>query len=243
VKRVLKMGRRLICCVVVVMLLVAQTSALAAVSGSTTMAKYGQTYIVTASRLNFRSGPGTGYRAITALKKGTKVTYLDYDDGWWRVRTSDGRVGYVDRKYLTPSSAQKTGKYFVTASELRIRKEPNTSSTIAGSVRKGTMITISKLNGDWGYVSSGAKVRGWVALKYISTTSPTTTNASGRYQVTAGTLNVRPSASTSRGRIDTLAYGTIVQVTQTSGNWGKVSYTKGGVAKSGWVSFDYLIPR
>ena len=161
-----RLMRSLTCILLVMIILTAQLPAKAAVPGSTSMATSGSKYVVTASYLNFRAGPGTNYRVITGLSRGTQVTYLDYKNGWWRVRTSGGSVGYVDRKYLTPASVDKTGKYFVTASAMRVRKSPTTSSAVRGTIAKGTMITISQLNGDWGYIYYNG-YGGWVPLKYL----------------------------------------------------------------------------
>jgi len=238
-KHLLNRIRPALCLMLIALLLSAQIPAMAAVSGSTSMATSGSKYVVTASRLNFRSGPGTNYSIITALKRGTSVTYVSYNNGWWQVRTSAGRTGYVDRKYLAPASTGETGKYLVTASVLNIRKSPKTSSAVAGTVTRGTVVNITQLNGDWGYVNSGAEVKGWVALKYVSRNAESTAAAT-TYAVTASILNVRSGASTGSSRIGKLTRGTEVVVTQTKGNWGKVRYTESGKMREGWVSLDYL---
>ena len=58
------------------------------------------TRVVTAYRLNFRTGPGTKYGIIGVLRYGTRLTVLGAaKDGrartWYRVRTSSGRLGWV----------------------------------------------------------------------------------------------------------------------------------------------------
>lgn len=69
------------------------------------------TYMITASDLKVRTGPGTGYRRkkkseltanarehatfTGALKKGTRVTVKEFRDGWARIPS-----GWVARKYL-----------------------------------------------------------------------------------------------------------------------------------------------
>lgn len=239
-KRILKLLRMFSCFALITLLLAAQLPAKAAVAGSSTMAKVGAKYVVTASYLNFRSGPGVGYSVLTGLKRGTTVTYMGYKNSWWQVRTSGGKTGYVDRKYLTPASVSKTGQYFVTASKLRVRKSPTTSSSILGTVNKGAMITITQLNGDWGYVSSGAGVRGWVALQYLSTSGSSSGSSSGSHIVIADVLNVRAGASTSKKRIDSLKNGAAVKVVETDGSWGKITYLKSGKTREGWVKLDYL---
>ena len=74
----------------------------------------------------------------------------------------------------------------------------------------------------------------------LSIASATTTTAApagtGSYRIstTAG-LNVRETASTCARVLTAIPYNTTVNVTQTSGSWGKVTY--GG--KTGWISLDY----
>ena len=42
--------------------------------------------VVTASKLNVRSGPGTKYKVKTTLKKGSKVTIVKQKDGWGKLQ-------------------------------------------------------------------------------------------------------------------------------------------------------------
>lgn len=221
-----------------------------AVGQSTSMAERGDKYIVNVNGLNFRKGPGLGYGVITSLKKGTTLTYISNTEGWWKVYTSNGKVGYVDRQYLTQDTTEKSGNYFVTATELRIRKAPKTSAGVLGKVKKGTMVTITKLNGDWGYLAAGAGVKGWVALEYLShvnsSTSISDTKVSSKttiYEVTANVLNVRASGSTRARRIDAIREGEDVIITKTDDDWVQVVYKKGGKLRNGWVKLDYLAKK
>lgn len=53
----------------------------------------------------------------------------------------------------------------VMCSALRIRKEPNTNSKIAGVIRDEGVYTIVQENNGWGKLKSGA---GWICLKYTA---------------------------------------------------------------------------
>lgn len=56
---------------------------------------------VTASELNVRKGPGTGFSIITSIKKDTKVEVLATEsNGWMKIKT-DSKTGYVNGKYLS----------------------------------------------------------------------------------------------------------------------------------------------
>jgi len=220
-----------------------------AVSQSTSMASRGDRYLVSRQSLNLHRGPGTEYGIITSMPKGTALTYVGNTDGWWKVYTESGRLGYVDRQYLTQESTEKDGKYFVTASELRIRRSPKTSSGVLGTVKKGTIVTISQLNGDWGYLTAGAKVQGWVSLTYLSHMNDETASPSNKpkpstlYEVVPAKLNVRASGSVYASHIDTLRRGTDVYITKTDGDWVQVVYKVNGTLKNGWVSFAYLTQK
>jgi len=54
-------------------------------------------------RLNVRSGPGTDYKIITKISKGTTLTVLDYDEKaeWYKVKLSDGTIGWCTAEYIT----------------------------------------------------------------------------------------------------------------------------------------------
>lgn len=74
---------------------------------SSARGKYDQIYLgeaqVTASVLNVRSGPGTNYRVVGKLKKGTWVSmYSVANDkaGWTYITYGNKLKGYVASKYL-----------------------------------------------------------------------------------------------------------------------------------------------
>lgn len=56
---------------------------------------------VTASSLNVRTGPGTGYTRIAALNRGEKVLVLSASGGWSRIIYHGTKTGYVSSAYLS----------------------------------------------------------------------------------------------------------------------------------------------
>ena len=56
--------------------------------------------VTTTARVNLRSGASTGTKVIITLEKGTKVTALGKNDGFYLVKTKDGTQGYVSGKYV-----------------------------------------------------------------------------------------------------------------------------------------------
>ncbi len=60
----------------------------------------------TASWLNFRTGPGTGYKVQSVLARNTTVTIIEKSNSWYEVSLANGKTGYVHEKYLTNIAKQ-----------------------------------------------------------------------------------------------------------------------------------------
>ncbi|MGE5629319.1 MAG: C40 family peptidase [Solirubrobacterales bacterium] len=73
--------------------------------------KLSTTAIVTASKLNVRSGPGTSYSIIHALWYGNKIKVIGKSGSWVEIMLSDGRIGWVSNLYVSlaeePTIAQQ----------------------------------------------------------------------------------------------------------------------------------------
>jgi cell wall-associated NlpC family hydrolase len=54
--------------------------------------------------VNLRGGPGTAYNKIGALGKATQLDLLGRYEDWFKVRTSQGRVGWVSNELLNVSA-------------------------------------------------------------------------------------------------------------------------------------------
>ena len=63
--------------------------------------------VVTADRLNVRTGPGTDFPVVRQMLRGTQVLTVGEPEagGWAEVRFSDGKRGYVASPYLGTRSA------------------------------------------------------------------------------------------------------------------------------------------
>ncbi len=95
------------------------------------------------------------------------MSFIRMEYGWWYVQFSNGKRGWVDKQYVTRVSAKVSGSYSVTASVLNVRNYPRVSATLIGRLRRGTVVSVEKLNGDWAYIAYKGK-HGWVATKYLS---------------------------------------------------------------------------
>jgi murein DD-endopeptidase MepM/ murein hydrolase activator NlpD len=56
---------------------------------------------ITQFNLNLRAGAGLGQTVITVLTQGTQVNIVSVEGDWLKVRTVDGRSGYVAKQFVT----------------------------------------------------------------------------------------------------------------------------------------------
>ena len=79
-------------------------------SGSTSQPSTSTTKAtVTATSLNVRSGAGTSYSVIKMLPKGTVVDVLESaSNGWKKIKTSNGTIGWVSGSYLANGVVEQT---------------------------------------------------------------------------------------------------------------------------------------
>jgi len=58
-------------------------------------------YVTDMLVLTFRQGPGPSYPVIKTLESNTRLTILDEQEGYYKVRLSSGDTGWVDRQFVT----------------------------------------------------------------------------------------------------------------------------------------------
>lgn len=120
--------------------------------------------------LNIRKSASISSAKLGALTYGTTVTISKESNGWGYVTDKKGWIclDYTS-KVSTTSSSNSTFKPYkvkVTAKVgLNIRKKASTLSSKLGALTYGTVVTISKVDGKWGYVSNK---NGWICLTYTS---------------------------------------------------------------------------
>ena len=202
-----------------------------------------KTGVVNTSALNVRKGPSTKNSVITTLYKGDKVTITDSDNGWYKVKLSNGKTGWVSDDYIkVTSSSSKTGK--VTADSLNVRSGAGTKYSVIASLSKGSKITITSTKGDWHKIKMSNGKTGWVSAKHISlsNSSSSSSNSSSSVNNKIGTintssLNVRKGAGTNYSVIATVKSGQRVGILSSKNGWYNVLLSNG---KKGWVSSKYV---
>ena len=115
---------------------------------------------VTASDVNLRSGPGTGYSILDCLPKGTSVTVTDRSNSSWYAVNYNGRDGFMSSMYLSvqaDNSGDSSGATIIIDGEaqpgtinamyVRFRSGPSTDSTILGEYNTGKELSVTGYSG------------------------------------------------------------------------------------------------
>ncbi|MEN6471851.1 MAG: SH3 domain-containing protein [Clostridiaceae bacterium] len=201
---------------------------------------------VTTGGVNCRSGPSTSYGSYGTLSKGTALTLYAVENGWYKVKLSDGKVGYVSGKYVkvTESYSGGTGTAAsgaegqtvigegVTTGAVNFRTGPSTTAKKIVQLKKGVKITLYALQNGW-YEASYNGTRGYLSASYVKVTS-NTANASSAVQGSSaatggmltlaagkatGTVNFRLAANTNAKVLAMLKSGETFQILGQSGDW------------------------
>lgn len=155
------MLRRVACVLLAVMLTVLAPSA--------AWAAKGKVYVCIGDGVRVRQKPVSGSQVVGRLSKGEKVVHVSTYKGWWKIRTSDNRTGYVYGSYLRPNNVIKVGKtYKAKTSNVKIYAKANTNSTVRTKMGRNTVVVLLARKGNWGMVRVASSGRvGYVQLKYL----------------------------------------------------------------------------
>lgn len=95
------------------------------------------TGLVTASKLNVRSGPGTGYSVVATVDKNQYVRVFAGVGNWYIIQTPGDFIGAVSKKYIKPIYPSGSGTSSGTS-----------TNTGTGGNSSGTTSTTSSLTAD-----------------------------------------------------------------------------------------------
>lgn len=124
------------------------------------------------SYVNVRSGPGTEYKILGKIYKNCAAEILEETDGWYKM-TSGNLTGYIKAEYfatgdeagrLAEELGRKVGK--VTASALRLRKEPSLDAKIVTMIPNGEKVAVVYEDDEWVKVQADG-TEGWVFKEYL----------------------------------------------------------------------------
>ena len=168
-----------------------------------------KTGIVTSNgNLNIRTGASTKHSIIQKLKNGEAVTILESKSGWYKVKSSKGKIGWASSKYIkvsvlatnanaladTNTTRNQTGTV-TSNSSLNMRTGPSTKYSVIQKLKKGATVTILESKSGWYKVKASNGKTGWVSSKYIkvntikNTSSSTSNTTTSNTTVTTSTSN------------------------------------------------------
>ncbi len=203
-----------------------------------------------ATKINVRTSPENTSKVFVTLSKGAKVSIVEKNDLWYKIKTSKG-YGWVMSKYVSETNTEvlpviDTGT--ITATKMNVRKEPKYTSSVFVTLSKGGKVSIVEKINLW-YKIKTSKGYGWVMSNYVKTASSTTPPTEGDGpttptipikdkfgKVTTSSLNVRKGPGTEYATIKALSSGTIVELKGENNGWYQIVF--GTI--TGWVSKSYI---
>ena len=96
------------------------------------------TGLVTASRLNVRSGPGTGYSVVKTVNKDEYIRVFAGVGDWYIVQVEGDFVGAVNKKYVKP--------IYPTGTENNTSAKPNTNTNTTTSLSSDEQEVFNLIN-------------------------------------------------------------------------------------------------
>jgi len=162
---------RLISTVLVLMLIVSLIPAGASAADSGSSAGV---VSVSWGSLNVRSSASASGTILTRLTKGTYVTLLSKNGGWWRVEYGKGQYGYCSADYITQVSSYPASS----TATLNVRSGPGTSYGVIGWLSNGQYVVVLSSSGNWRKVIYNGTKTGYVSAAYLETGSTAYTSAS-----------------------------------------------------------------
>lgn len=122
---------------------------------------------VKADALYLRESPGG--EIITTLPQNTMVAVLNNSSSWYKV-VANGKEGYVSSEFLTGSLTTDFSlgsAKIVCNTTVNFRSQPNTSSSVLASLRNGTVVSVTGVQGGWFKVTYNGQ-KGYVHPDYLS---------------------------------------------------------------------------
>ncbi len=141
------------------------------------------TGLVTATKLNVRSGPGTGYNIVTTVDKNEYIRVFAGVGDWYIVQVEGDYVGAVSKKYIKPMYPSSTGNNTGTGSNTGSSGNNTSQSANLTSDEKEVFDLINKQRTNNGLKAltidsevqrvARIKAQDMVDNNYFSHTSPT----------------------------------------------------------------------
>ncbi len=145
---------------------------------------------VKADALYLRESPGG--EIITTLPQNTMVAVLNNSSSWYKV-VANGKEGYVSSEFLTGSLTTDFSlgsAKIVCDTSVNFRSQPNTSSSVLASLRNGTVVSVTGVQGGWFKVTYNGQ-KGYVHPDYLSFSNVQSSGSTG----SSGSSSITPPSN------------------------------------------------
>ena len=192
--------------------------------------------VVTADTLRVREKADINSKIISHVYNGDTVAVVGIEDGWYRIRLSNGGYGYVSADYVKLENEETERTGYCTGNTVRVRQSPATQGAILATVNRGTELTVigDVVNG-WYKVRLANGTEGYIHGDYVSFTAPQTERTG---YCTGNTVRVRQTPTTQGAILTTVNRGAQLTVIGDMVNgWYKVRLANG---TEGYIHGDYV---
>ena len=146
----------------------------------TNISGYGK---ITTSVLNVRSGAGTSYSVIAKAYEGEKVELLESLNGWYKIKLSNGTIGWSSSDYITKidnndnnnssndntqSGIEISGYGKIATSVLNVRNGAGTSYSVIAKAYEGEKVELLESLNGWYKIKLSNGTIGWSSSDYLT---------------------------------------------------------------------------
>ncbi len=196
-----------------------------------------------AGGLNLRSSPSSSGERLAIIPQDTVIKVVAEENGWVKT-TYEGVTGWLSGNYLTfitnsnnnspkpVTPVIKEAKINPTGG-LNLRSTPSSSGEKLATVPHDTIIQILAEDNGWVKTTYNGAT-GWLSANYLTYLEIEKPPISG--VVTANSLNLRSTPSSTGEKLNTIAKDTNLVILEEETGWYKVEYD----SQTGWVASDYV---
>ncbi len=161
---------------------------------------------------------------VGSCERGTWMRILGEQGNYYKVRTSDGKTGYVQKDYLlVTSAAMGTIGVVDDAGYLNLRQGPSKTSKSLGQYDDGTPCILLSRSDGWYHVTVDGKA-GYFEARYISTQyMPYSPEVATIITPNGGPLKMRTGPGLDYGVMRSFANRGYVMILQKGSGWWKVA--------------------
>ena len=117
---------------------------------------------ISGSSVRMRSDASTSSSIVATLDKGTAVSILNSQDGWYQVSVN-GSTGYVFGDYMTlDTDGMFTAPGRVNTDDVNVRAAANAESESLATINTGTTLTVTGFSGGWYSVKCRYGTEGYI---------------------------------------------------------------------------------